>query len=85
MKLSELHKDDHAIITSIGNDEALKGRLFSFGIAKGTAISIEACSLGRQTLEILADDTLIGLRMSEAQKIEVQMRAEEEKKLEEKK
>lgn len=80
MKLSELHKDYHAIITNIGNDEALKGRLFSFGIAKGTSISIEACSLGRQTVEIMADDTLIGLRMSEAQKIEVEMIVEEEKK-----
>ena len=79
MKLSELHKGERAIITNIGNDEALKGRLFSFGIAKGTSISIEACSLGRQTLEIMADDTLIGLRMSEAQKIEVKMILEENK------
>ncbi len=77
MKLSELNKDDRAIITHIGNDEALKGRLFSFGIAKGTMISIEACSLGKQTLEIMADETLIGLRMSEAQKIEVEMIVEE--------
>jgi len=84
VKLSELNKGDHAIITNIGNDEALKGRLFSFGITKGAAISIEACSLGRQTVEILADDTLIGLRMSEAQKIEVEMQIDE-KMLEEKK
>ena len=80
MKLSELHKDDHAIITNIGNDEALKGRLFSFGIAKGRSISIEACSLGRQTVEIMADDRLVGLRMSESQKIKVEMIVEEEKK-----
>ena len=79
MKLSDLHKDDKALIVNIGSDEALKGRLFSFGIARGTEISIEACSLGRQTVEIMADDTLIGLRMSEAEKIEVEMIHEDKK------
>ena len=73
MKLSDLHKGDSAVIVNIGTDEALKGRLFSFGIARGTEISIEACSLGRQTVEIMAEDTLLGLRMSEAEKIEVKM------------
>ncbi|CAA6800718.1 MAG: Ferrous iron transport protein A, putative [uncultured Sulfurovum sp.] len=72
MKLSDLHKDDQALIIGIGTDEELKARLFSFGIARGTKISIEACSLGKQTVEIMAEDTLIGLRMSEAQKIEVE-------------
>lgn len=71
MKLSDLHKNDKALIVNIGTDEALKSRLFSFGIASGTQISIEACSLGRQTVEIMAEGTLVGLRMSEAEKIEV--------------
>lgn len=71
MKLSDLHKGDKALIANIGTDEALKARLFSFGIARGTEISIEACSLGKQTVEIMAEETLVGLRMSEAQKIEV--------------
>jgi len=79
MKLSDLHKNDKALIVNIGRDEALKSRLFSFGIARGTKISIEACSLGRQTVEIMADDTLIGLRMSEAENIEVE-KIEEDKK-----
>jgi Fe2+ transport system protein FeoA len=78
MKLSDLYKDDKAFIIKIETDEALKSRLFSFGIARGTKISIEACSLGRQTVEIMADDTLIGLRMSEAEKIEVEMIEEEQ-------
>ncbi len=77
MKLSDLHKNDKARIVNIGTDEALKSRLFSFGIARGTEISIEACSLGRQTVEIMAEETLIGLRMSEAQKIEVEMLEED--------
>ena len=71
MKLSDLKKGDRAVIVSVETDESLKGRLFSFGIASGTEISIEACSLGRQTVEIMAEGTLVGLRMSEAQKIEV--------------
>ncbi|CAA6808546.1 MAG: Ferrous iron transport protein A, putative [uncultured Sulfurovum sp.] len=73
MKLSDLNKNDKAFIINIGIDEALKSRLFSFGIARGTEISIEACSLGKQTLEIMAEETLVGLRMSEAEKIEVEM------------
>ncbi|CAA6798706.1 MAG: Ferrous iron transport protein A, putative [uncultured Sulfurovum sp.] len=82
MKLSDLEKGDKALIVSIGTDESLKGRLFSFGIARGTEISIEACSLGKQTVEIMAEETLVGLRMSEAQKIEVRQlnKAKEEKK-----
>ncbi|CAA6824377.1 MAG: Ferrous iron transport protein A, putative [uncultured Sulfurovum sp.] len=79
MKLSDLHKGDRALIDGIGTDEALKARLFSFGIARGTEISIEACSLGKQTVEIMAEETLIGLRMSEAEKIEVKLMKEDSK------
>jgi len=79
MKLSDLHKGESAFIDNIGTDEALKARLFSFGIARGTRISIEASSLGNQTVEIMAEETLIGLRMSEAKKIEVKLIEEERK------
>jgi len=72
MKLSELHKGDSAIIMKIETSEELKGRLFSFGLARGSEFSIEACSLGKQTMEIMVDDTLIGLRAEEASKIEVE-------------
>ena len=72
MKLSELEKGDFAVIKKIETDEELKGRLFSFGLARGSEFSIEACSLGKQTIEIMLDDTLIGLRAEEASKIEVE-------------
>jgi len=72
MKLSELHKGDKAIILKIETDESLKGRLTSFGIARGTELSIEECSIRKKTIEILVDDTLIGLRAEEAAKIEVE-------------
>ena len=72
MKLSELHKGDQAVIMKIETNEELKGRLFSFGLARGSEFSIEACSLGKQTIEIMVDDTLIGLRGEEASKIKVE-------------
>ena len=71
MKLSELKKGDHAIILKIETDESLKARLTSFGIARGTSLSIEECSLGNNTIEILVDDTFIGLRAKEASNIMV--------------
>ena len=72
MKLSELKKGDRAIILKIETDESLKGRLTSFGLARGVKLSIEECSIGKKTMEILVDDTLIGLRAEEASKIEVE-------------
>jgi Fe2+ transport system protein FeoA len=72
MKLSELLKGDQAVITKITTAEALRTRLFSFGVAKGSQISVEACSLKKQTIEIEVDGTLIGLRSDEAKEIEVE-------------
>ncbi|MCH9740412.1 MAG: ferrous iron transport protein A [Epsilonproteobacteria bacterium] len=72
MKLSELHKGDRAIIIKIETDESLKSRLFSFGVGKGSELSIEACSMKKQTIEIEVDGTLIGLRADEAKEIEVE-------------
>jgi Fe2+ transport system protein FeoA len=72
MRLSELHKGDRAVIIKIETDDALKGRLNSFGVARGSELSIEACSMGKQTIEIMVDDTLIGLRSEEASQIKVE-------------
>ena len=72
MKLSELHKGDRAMIKKIDSSEDLKIRLASFGVVKGVELSVEACSIGKQTMEIMVDDTLIGLRAKEAKEIEVE-------------
>jgi len=72
MRLSELTKGDRAIIKKIDTSEALKERLTSFGVARGSELSIEMYSLAKQTVSILVDDTLIGLRVSEARQIEVE-------------
>ena len=71
MKLSELRMGDKAIINKVPLDEELKSRLFSFGVGRGSELLVEACSIGRQTIGILVDDTLIGLRTKEAREIEV--------------
>jgi Fe2+ transport system protein FeoA len=72
MKLSDLHKGDSALIKKIETQEALKTRLASFGVVRGSKLTIEACSMGKQTMEILVDGTLIGLRGEEAKQIEVE-------------
>ena len=72
MELSDLHKGDRALIKKIETQEALKTRLASFGVVRGSELSIEACSIRKQTMEILVDETLIGLRGDEAKQIEVE-------------
>ena len=72
MKLSELHKGDRAMIKKIDSSEDLKIRLASFGVVRGSELSVEACSMGKKTMEIMVDDTLIGLRGEEAKEIEVE-------------
>jgi len=72
MKLSDLRKGDNALIKKIETNEDLKTRLASFGVVRGSELSIEACSVGKKTMEILVDGTLIGLRGEEAQQIEVE-------------
>jgi ferrous iron transport protein A len=72
MKLFELEKGDRALIRKIDTDEALKTRLASFAVVRGSELTVEACSIGKRTMEIMVDDTLIGLRGDEAEKIEVE-------------
>lgn len=72
MKLSELTKGDHAVITSVATTKSLRTRLFSFGVGKGSELSVEACSITKKTMEIEVEGTLIGLRTEEAKEIEVE-------------
>jgi len=72
MKLSELQKGEHASIIAIRSSEDLKRRLNSFGVVRGSVLTVEAYSLANKTIEIRVDDTLIGLRATEAAEIEVE-------------
>ena len=72
MKLSELNKGDSATILAIDATEDLKQRLRSFGVIKGSRLRVETYSLAKKTIEIMVDETLIGIRSKEADKIEVE-------------
>ena len=72
MKLSALKKGDSAKIVAITASEDLKSRLRSFGVVKGSELTVEAYSLANKTIEVMVDDTLIGLRSIEAEDIEVE-------------
>ncbi len=72
MNLSELKKGDSGIIVKIYAEKNLKKRLASFGIYKGVQFKVKALSLGGNTIEVRVGNTMIALRRSEAEKIEVQ-------------
>lgn len=72
MKLIDLQKNDEAHIVGMDVDAVLKGRLYSFGIIKGTKIKVKEFSLNKKTVEIEVNRSFIALRFEEAQKIEVE-------------
>jgi Fe2+ transport system protein FeoA len=72
MVLSQLHKGDRAEIVALRADKTLRDRLVSFGIMPGETVTVEACSLARQTIEISVGATAIALRKEEADLIEVE-------------
>ncbi|RUM77419.1 MAG: ferrous iron transport protein A [Sulfurovum sp.] len=72
MHLMDLKKGDKAMIVNIDTkNQALKKRLYSFGVMPGEELSIKRCSLRRRTMEIKIDTTLIALRAEEASIIQV--------------
>ncbi len=72
MTLDQLKKNDEAIILNINADKTLKSRFNSFGITKGTKISVITTTMAKETLEIKVNRTKIALRISEASKIEIE-------------
>ena len=72
MKLSELKKNQEAVVVRVDASGELKQRLASFGLIKGANVKVIDCSIGKSTIEIMVDSTLLALRKEEAQKIEVE-------------
>ena len=72
MKLSELKKHQEAIVKKVDANAELKQRLASFGLIKGANVKVIDCSIGKSTIEIMVDSTLLALRKEEAQNIEVE-------------
>lgn len=77
MNLVDLRKGDKGIITKINAGKNLKHRLYSFGIYKGAAFEIKACSMARNTLELQVGNSMVALRRGEVEKIEVEKLEEE--------
>ena len=72
MTLNELKIKESGKIININCDNVLKNRLYSFGIIKGAIVTIEELTLTKSTIEIKINQSKIALRLSEAQKIEVE-------------
>jgi Fe2+ transport system protein FeoA len=70
--LDQLKKGDRALIRRVDADPELRNRLHSFGIVPGEELKVKGCSLGRKTMEIDVDGTLIALRKEEAARIAVE-------------
>ena len=71
MTLDKLNIGDSAIIKAINCESALKNRFYSFGIVRGSTISIEEITLTKSTIEIKINTTKVAIRLKEASVIEV--------------
>lgn len=70
--LSRMNAHEEGIVHKINADGELKQRLFSLGLRRGSHIKVKATSIGKSTIEIEIGTTLMALRYSEAENIEVQ-------------
>lgn len=71
MLLTRLEKNQEAKIVKINADKILRDRFNSFGIIVGESVILKEHSIAKQTIGIEVGSTLIVLRSSEAEKIEI--------------
>lgn len=72
MTLDKLNIGDTAVIKTVDCDSELKNRFYSFGMVKGSKVTIEEITLARNTMEIKIKNTKVAIRLSEASKIEIE-------------
>lgn len=72
MTLDQLDIAQSAIIKAINCESALKNRFYSFGIVKGSTVTVEEITLTKSTIEIKINTTKVALRLKEASTIEVE-------------
>ncbi len=72
MSLDELNVGDKALVKFINCDSALKNRLYSFGVVKGSTVDVEEVTLAKNTMKVKINQTQIALRMCEAAAIGVE-------------
>jgi ferrous iron transport protein A len=73
MQLSKLSKGQKAVIKNVNCQEELKQRFYSFGIIRGTEVTVDEISLTKNTIAINVDGTEIAIRIDEARFIEVEV------------
>ncbi len=79
MKLSDLKIGQVGLIKRISAAEDLRKRLHSLGVVVGSVLQVVSYALAKKTMEIEIDGTLIGLRVSEAGHVEVDLVSDENK------
>ncbi|MBA1437891.1 MAG: ferrous iron transport protein A [Epsilonproteobacteria bacterium] len=70
-RLYDCNKGERLEVVKLHADEALKHRLISFGIMKGSQLEIVELAPRKKTIEIKVEKMRIALRAEEAQMIEV--------------
>jgi ferrous iron transport protein A len=73
MTLDKLNIGDKAEIKAVNCENELKNRFYSFGMVKGSIITVEEITLARNTMEIRIKNTKVAIRFSEAAKIEIEI------------
>ena len=76
MTLDKLNIGDKAVIKAVNCENELKNRFYSFGMVKGSRITVEEITLARNTMEIKIKNSKIAIRFSEASKIEIEIENE---------
>ena len=71
-RVSDMAIDEEAVVKKITAKEPIKGRLMAMGIVKGAKIKVLKHTLAKQTWDVLAGNTKVGLREEEAANIVVE-------------
>ncbi|KIM12859.1 MAG: hypothetical protein KU38_03785 [Sulfurovum sp. FS08-3] len=72
MSIVDMNIGEKAKVVDIHAQKDLKLRLQSLGLTRGADIEVRGFAIGKQNVELLVDDTLVGLRQTEMKLIEVQ-------------
>jgi ferrous iron transport protein B len=81
MNLGDLKKGETAKVIAIDSNKELKNRLGSLGLSKGVAVTVKEYSLARKTMDVRINRTQIAIRISEARKIQVEVKQIERRKI----
>lgn len=76
MGLDELLIGEEAEIMKITAKEPFKSRLFSLGLNRGEKVKVLAYTLAKNSFEVEVNDSLIALRVEEAQMVSVKKQIE---------